>query len=248
MNEYLCGRQPVFEALRARRRRVMRLLVLQSSRPCDILHRTLRLADERAIPVRQVEQRALTALVGGANHQGIAAECGTFPYADFAMMARGLADRKEPALLLVLDHVEDPQNLGALLRSADAAGVHGVILPRDRAVHVTPAVVRASAGASEHAQVALVTNLVHTLEELKDEGLRVAGLEGSPDATLYTAADLTGPIALVVGSEGFGLKRLVREACDLLVRLPMRGKTGSLNAGAAGAVALYEVLRQRQAI
>jgi 23S rRNA (guanosine2251-2'-O)-methyltransferase len=147
--------------------------------------------------------------------------------------------------LLLLDHVQDPQNLGSLLRTAEAAGVHGVIIPGRRAAGVTPAAVRASAGAAEHVRVALVANLVQAMRQLKAEGVWIAGLEAAPDAQLYTKAALSGPLGLVIGSEGQGLARLVRETCDFLIRLPMLGRVESLNAGVAGAIALYEARRQR---
>jgi 23S rRNA (guanosine2251-2'-O)-methyltransferase len=150
-----------------------------------------------------------------------------------------------PNLLLMLDHVQDPQNLGALLRSAECAGVDGVLIPKDRAAAVTSTVVRASAGASEHLRVVKVTNLVRTMKSLRDHGIWWAGLEGSPEAVLYSEADLAGSVGLVVGSEGRGLSRLVRETCDYLIRLPLRGRIHSLNAAVAGGLALYECLRQR---
>jgi 23S rRNA (guanosine2251-2'-O)-methyltransferase len=152
---------------------------------------------------------------------------------------------EQSPFLLLLDHLLDPQNLGSLLRSADAAGVHGVVLPGRRAAGITPAAVRASAGAAEHVLVAQVTNLVQAMERLKGEGLWLAGLEAMAEAQAYTQADLTGPLGLVIGSEGSGLARLVRERCDFLIRLPMHGQVESLNAAVAGAIALYEVRRQR---
>jgi 23S rRNA (guanosine2251-2'-O)-methyltransferase len=144
-----------------------------------------------------------------------------------------------------VNHVQDPQNLGSLLRTAEAAGVHGVVIPDRRAAGVTPAAVRASAGAAEQIRVAQVTNLVRAMEQLKAEGVWMAGLEAAPDAQIYTEADLSGPLGLVVGSEGQGLARLVRERCDYLIRLPMLGQVESLNAAVAGAIALYEARRQR---
>ena len=187
----------------------------------------------------------LDKLGGEVNHQGLAAEVSGYPYVDLEALLEAVQQSGEPPFLLLLDHVQDPQNLGSLLRTAEAAGVHGVVIPERRAAGVTPAAVRASAGAAEHVRVAQVTNLVRAMEWLKAEGVWLAGLEALPGAQLYTQADLRGPLGLVVGSEGQGLARLVRETCDFLIRLPMHGQVESLNAGVAGAIALYEVRRQR---
>jgi len=145
----------------------------------------------------------------------------------------------------MLDCLQDPQNVGTLLRTAEVLGVHGIILPKRRAVEITPAVVNASAGAVEHLRVDIVSNLAQTLEQMKAANLWAVGLEDVPQATEYSLADLNRPLVLVVGSEGTGISRLLRERCDYLIRLPMRGKVGSLNAAVAGSVALYEINRQR---
>ena len=245
MNERLFGRQAIRETLRAGRRPVMQLYVYDAARPGEVLNEILERADERGIPVHRVDNLRMRALVQRGNHQGIAAECGTYPYVDLDGLLAKAAEASEAPLLLLLDHLEDPQNFGSLLRTADAVGVDGTIIPRDRAVGVTPAVVKASAGASEHLGIAIVTNLARTLRELRQDGYLLVGLEGTPTAGLYTGEDLTDALALVVGSEGRGLKRLVRETCDTLIRVPMSGAVSSLNAGVAGALALYEVRRQR---
>ncbi|MGC9332747.1 MAG: 23S rRNA (guanosine(2251)-2'-O)-methyltransferase RlmB [Anaerolineae bacterium] len=245
MREILYGRQPVRETLRARRRQVYRLLLARDTRPADIVAEALALARDSRIPVQEVDRAALDSLGGDANHQGIAAEVSGYPYVDLLQLARAARAADEPPFLLLLDHLLDPQNLGSLLRSADAAGVHGVVLPARRAAGITPAAVRASAGAAEHVRAAQVPNLVQAIEKLKEEGLWLAGLEATPEAQHYSQADLAGPLGLVVGSEGKGLARLVRERCDFLIRLPMHGQVESLNAAVAGAIALYEVRRQR---
>jgi 23S rRNA (guanosine2251-2'-O)-methyltransferase len=154
--------------------------------------------------------------------------------------------RGKVPLVLLLDLLKDPQNVGSLLRTAEAVGAHGVVIQRRRAVGITPAVVHASAGAVEHLPVAQVTNLVDAIGRLKGHDVWVVGMEAMPEAQVYTKADLTGALALVVGSEGGGLRRLVRERCDFLVQLPMHGQVASLNASVAGSVVLYEVLRQRE--
>jgi 23S rRNA (guanosine2251-2'-O)-methyltransferase len=193
-----------------------------------------------------VDRKKLDRMGGEVNHQGLAAEVSGYPYSDLPVLLDVASMRNEPPLLLLLDHLQDPQNLGSLLRSAEATGLHGVLIPRRRAAGVTPAVVRASAGAAEHVHIVQVTNVVRAMEWLKAYGVWLAGLDAVPDAQLYTDADLSGPLGLVVGSEGAGLSRLVREICDFLVRIPMQGQVGSLNAAVAGAVVLYEVRRQRR--
>lgn len=245
MREILYGRQPVRETLRAGRRQVFKLLVARGIRPTGIVGEILSLADRSHIPVQTVEPQNLNQLGNQANHQGLAVEVSGYPYVDLPSLLTAAQTAKEPPFLLVLDHLQDPQNLGSLLRTAEAAGVHGVVIPSRRAVGVTPAVVRASAGAAEHIRVAQVTNLVQAMQFLKAKGIWLVGLEATPDALLYTHADLTLPLGLVVGSEGSGLARLVRATCDWLIRLPMYGQVGSLNAATAGAIALYEVRRQR---
>jgi 23S rRNA (guanosine2251-2'-O)-methyltransferase len=169
-----------------------------------------------------------------------------YPYTDLGEILTQAEGRNEPPLLLLLDCLEDPQNLGTLLRTAEVVGVHGVVIPKRGAVGVTPAVANVSAGATEHIQVMRVTNLVRAIGELKKRGVWVVGLEDLPQARLYSQFDLSGPLALVVGSEGRGMRRLVLESCDVMLRLPMRGHIGSLNAAVAGSIALYEAWRQRE--
>jgi 23S rRNA (guanosine2251-2'-O)-methyltransferase len=244
VREILYGRQPVRESLRARRRHLFRLVLAEGIRGGPV-HEITRLAQQLGVPVQHADRRNLDALCQDGNHQGMALEVSGYAYVALPDLLDVARERAEDPFLLLLDHLQDPQNLGSLLRSAEAAGAHGIVIPRRRAAGVTPAVVRASAGASEHLSVALVTNLAQSMTELKDAGLWMAGLEGSPDAGPLFAADLTGPLGLVLGSEGQGLARLTRERCDFLLRLPMRGQVASLNAAIAGAIALYEARRQR---
>ncbi len=247
MREILYGRQPVRETLRARRRQVFKVLLARGVRSTGIVDQILGLAEQAGVPVQAADRQELDKLGGEVNHQGLAAEVSGYPYVDLATLVDSARQAGEPPFLLLLDHVQDPQNLGSLLRTAEAAGIHGVVIPHRRAAGVTPAAVRASAGAAEHVHVAQVTNLVQAMERMKAEGLWLAGLEALPDAQLYTAADLSGALGLVVGSEGQGLARLVRERCDFLIRLPVHGRVESLNAAVAGAIALYEARRQRTA-
>jgi 23S rRNA (guanosine2251-2'-O)-methyltransferase len=248
MREILYGRQPLRETLRAGRRTVFKLLQARGLQPTGIVGEILALAKRANVAVQVVDRQNLDKLGGGANHQGLAAEVSGYPYVALEELLEAASQAGEPPFLLLLDHVQDPQNLGSLLRTAEAVGVHGVVLPRRRAAGVTPAAVRASAGAAEHVRVAQVTNLVRSMGTLKANGVWLAGLEALPDSLLYTEADLRGALGLVVGSEGQGLARLVRETCDYLIRLPLHGEVTSLNAAVAGAVALYEVLRQRTVV
>jgi len=169
----------------------------------------------------------------------VAMRVGDYPYVELDALLRVCQERGEPPFLLVLDLLKDPQNVGALLRAADSVGVHGVVLQERRGVGVTPAVVSASSGAVEHMNVAIVTNLVMAMRRLKEEGVWLVGLDIGPDAITPDRVDLNRPLALVMGSEGEGLRRLVRDTCDLRVTLPMRGHVQSLNVATAGAIALY---------
>jgi 23S rRNA (guanosine2251-2'-O)-methyltransferase len=240
--EWLYGRNGVTEALRAGRRSPRRVLVSGGAREAG----TRQIADaarEARVPLTEAPREQLDRLAPGANHQGVLLESGAYPYAD----PEPLLDADPPGgpLFLLLDQLQDPQNVGTLLRSAEATGVTAVLIPEHRAAAITPAVVNASAGATEWLRIARVTNLTRTIARLKERNVWVAGLEGTPEARPIDAADLRGALAIVVGSEGGGISRLVREACDFLVRLPMHGRIGSLNAAVAGSVALYAADRQR---
>jgi 23S rRNA (guanosine2251-2'-O)-methyltransferase len=244
--DILVGRNPVLESLRAGRRRARQLLLAEGVGEEGTVAEILVAARDVPIGVRRVSRGELDRIAQGANHQGVALETADYPYADVSAMLALAAGNQEPPFLLFLDLLQDPQNVGTLLRTAEAVGVHGIVLQRRRAVGITPAVVNASSGAVEHLLVSQETNLTRTMEGLKDDGVWFYGLEDSPQATLYTAANLTGPLGLVVGSEGAGLRRLVRETCDVLIRLPMRGRIDSLNAAVAGSIALYAAWDQRR--
>lgn len=246
MKEWIVGRNPVYEVLRAERRSIYRLLVATGLEERGRLNEILQMAAARKITVTRTPRQQLDSM--GENHQGVALEVEEYPYCGVADILERAQQRGEPPFLLVLDVIQNPQNLGVLFRSAEAVGVHGVLLPLRRAAGITPAVVHASAGASEHLLVAQV-NLAQALADLKkDADVWVMGLEGSAeDATLYTQARLDGPLALVVGSEGDGMRDLVRRTCDLLIRLPMLGQIESLNAAVAGSIVLYQALTARMA-
>lgn len=237
MKEILYGRQPVRECLRAHRRHIHRLLLGEGVRETGIITEILSLARELKVPVARVPRERIEGLSDAA--QGVGLEVGAYPYVSVEEILKSAHKRGEPPFLLALDHLQDPHNFGALVRTAEAVGVHGVMIPERRAVGVTPAVVSASAGASEHMRIARVTNLVRTLKALKAEGIWVVGLEDTPGSLPYHTADLNRPLALLVGAEGLGISRLARETCDMVIRLPMRGRVQSLNASVAGGIALY---------
>jgi 23S rRNA (guanosine2251-2'-O)-methyltransferase len=243
VNDIVYGLNPVLEALRSGR--AQRILLADGAKAATAAVAQLTAAAQ--VPIQRMSRRDLDGLLPGTNHQGVAAEVRPFRYTSLDDLLSAAASREEPPFLLILDCIQDPQNLGTLLRTAEAVGVHGVIVPHHRAAEITPAVERASAGAVEYLHVAQVTNLTQTALALKQRGLWIAGVEAAPSAVNYTQASLTGPLAVVVGSEGRGISRLVRESCDFLVKIPMRGKITSLNAAVAGSVVLYEALRQRQA-
>jgi len=243
LKEWISGRNPVYEVLRAHRRQVFRLWVAQGAEEKGRLAEVLELADERKLIVERVPRQRLDTL--GETHQGVAVEVSGYPYSTLQDILGLAQERDEPPFVLVLDALQNPQNFGTLLRTAEAVGVHGVLIPLARTVGVTPAVVHASAGASEHLLVAAL-NLAQGIERLKQADIWVVGLEAGSEAQPLERARLDGALALVVGSEGEGLRALVRKSCDMLVCLPMRGKIQSLNAAVAGSVALYWALQQRR--
>lgn len=242
MCAYLAGRHAVLEAIRAGQR-IRRILVHQEARASQqSLTDVLEAASRARIPVQSTARGRLDAIQ--PRHQGVAAEIDGFAYTPFHDLKTRVQGVGGDALVLVLDRLQDPQNVGSLLRTALAVAVTGVVIPERRAAEITPAVVRSSAGAVEHLAVSRVPNTVRALEELKALGVWIAGLDahgGQP----YDEIDLTGPLAVVVGFEGSGLSRLMRETCDLLIHLPMAGHTESLNAAVAGSIALYHVYRLR---
>lgn len=242
MREWISGRNPVSETLRARRRQVFQLLVAEGAQEKGHLAEIISQCQQRNVPAQRVPRSRLDGLSSG--HQGVALEVSGYPYRDLQDILALAHSRDEPALLLILDALQDPQNLGTLLRTAESVGVHGVLLPYRHTVTVTPAVVSASSGASEHMLIAQ-TNLAQAIETLKVEGIWVIGLENEPHAVLPSRLRLDGPLALVVGSEAQGMRPLVRRACDMLMRLPMRGQVDSLNAAVAGSVALYLIWQAR---
>jgi 23S rRNA (guanosine2251-2'-O)-methyltransferase len=236
MKEWITGRNPVYETLQAGRRQFFRLQIAEGVAEKGRLDEILTLSRMANIPVERVPRKQLESLDAG--HQGVALQVSGYQYCDFIDILERASRHQEPPLVLILDTLQDPQNLGTLLRTAEIVGVHGVLLPYRRTATVTPAVVSASSGASEHLLINQ-TNLAQAIEVLKEEGIWVIGLDSGSEAQVPDKVRLDGALALVVGNEGEGMRRLVRESCDLLMRLPMRGEIDSLNAAVAGSVALY---------
>jgi 23S rRNA (guanosine2251-2'-O)-methyltransferase len=222
-----------------------RVVMMAGRAPLDEI---VALATGKGVTVDRVPSIRLDEMTNGANHQGVAAVAAEFNYTNWPILLERVRNAGPRALLLILDSLQDPQNFGTLLRTAEAIGVTGVVMPEHRAVGVTPAVCNASSGAVEWLRVSRVANLSRVVEDLKDANVWVYALAGDdPEARPYARADLTGPVALVVGSEGHGVGTLLRRRCDGALALPMRGRIESLNAAVAGSVVLYEVLRQREA-
>ncbi|MBG7610339.1 MAG: 23S rRNA (guanosine(2251)-2'-O)-methyltransferase RlmB [Anaerolineae bacterium] len=242
MKEWVVGRNPVYEVLRAHRRNVFRLRIAKNTDQKRHLADVLNICAQKNIAIEYVPRVTLDTL--GSHHQGVAVEISAYPYQTIFDILKRAEERREPPFILILDTVQDPRNLGAMLRSAEAVGVHGVVLPLRRTATVTPTVVNTSSGASEHLLIAQ-SNLVQALDEFKTSGIWVYGLESSSDAKPPNSLDLSGPIALVIGNEASGLRPLVRKTCDVLLELPMRGQVDSLNAAVAGSVALYFVWQAR---
>jgi 23S rRNA (guanosine2251-2'-O)-methyltransferase len=236
MTESVYGRHPVQEVLRAGRREVNRILIAEESRSRGGLQEILREAKAKNIPIVLSTRKSLDNII--SNHQGVIAEVGDYPYVDLTQIAT--FQDPENALVLLLDVIQDPQNLGTLLRTAEAVGVDGILLPHRGSAGVSPAVVSASAGASEHLHIAR-ENLAQSIQLLQESGLWVMGLENSDDAKTLDEVDFKVPLAVVVGGESDGIRRLVRESCDFLVRLPMQGQISSLNAAVAGSIVLYSI-------
>jgi 23S rRNA (guanosine2251-2'-O)-methyltransferase len=236
------GRHPVLELLRGGGRRVDEVAVLSGA--AGSLGQVVALARRAGVKVSYRTRDQLTAIAGTPQHQGVVARVAAAEYRDLDALLELSGSRGEPAFLLALDQIQDPGNLGALLRTAEALGVHGVIVPKHHAVGLTGAVARTSVGALEHVPVARETNMVSTLERLTRSGIWVYGAVARGGRPCWQAS-LTGPVCIVVGAEGQGLRPLVARACDALLTIPMAGRVGSLNAAAAGAVLCYEVYRQR---
>lgn len=240
--DILLGRNAVREAIKSGRS-INRILIAEGSHGGSISE-IINLAKERHLVLQSISTDKLDMLCGGQRHQGVAAYAAPVDYVELDDILNLAKDRGEDPFLILLDELEDPHNLGAILRTADAVGAHGILIPKHRSCPLSSVVAKTSAGAVEYVPVARIGNVSQTLENLKKQGLWVAGadMDGTDN---YYEANLTGPIVLVIGSEGHGVSRLTKEACDFIVKIPMRGKVNSLNASNAAAILAYEILKQR---
>ncbi len=239
--DVIVGRNPVMEAIRAGEE-IDKILVLHGEKNGSITP-ILEKARALKIPIREVAKQKLDFMSGGAAHQGIAAIIAARTYCEISDILLVAKERNEDPFIVICDGIEDPHNLGAIIRTAEAAGVHGIIIPKNRAASLNATVAKASAGALMHMNISRVTNITEAIKELKDNGLWIFGadMDGRPSKDF----DLTGPIALVVGSEGNGISRLVKENCDGIISLPQKGKINSLNASVAAGILMYDILRQK---
>lgn len=242
--EWVAGRNPVVELLRATVP-IHALYVAEGTERDDRIREIFKLAAEQHISLLEIGRIELDKLTGGAVHQGIAAKLNAYEYADPASFAKAAAELGDPALIVMLDGVTDPRNLGAVIRSAAGFGAHGVVIPERRAAHITAAAWKTSAGAAARVPVARVTNLTRQLKAFQDEGMMVIGLAADGEVNLPDSQMIDGPVVVVIGSEGKGLSRLVSETCDELVSIPMSTGLESLNAGVAAGIALYAIAQAR---
>ena len=242
---HIIGRNPVIEALKAKRP-IEKILILRGShgKPIQMIKS---LARENGVIVTEVDKHKFRSLTQSESAQGVVAIAGVKEYDDLDTLLENISSAsgaKRP-FLLILDEITDPHNIGALIRTAECAGVDGIILPKHHAASLTDTVLKTSAGAVEHIPVSRVTNVANTIDRLKEDGYWIVGADGTADK-LYDEIDFTLPVAIIIGAEGKGMRRLVKDKCDFLVRIPLKGKIESLNASVAGAIIMYEVVRQRE--
>ena len=243
MSQYIVGRNPVIEYLQHRARYVEKVWIAEGNTHSRIRH-IIAKAQQAGILIERCTRSELNRLEPSVPHQGVIALVNLTHYSDLSSILAKIQDNERDALLVMLDSVQDPRNLGAVLRTADAANADAVLIPKNRAVGITSAVHKASAGASEHVPIVRVTNVAQTLDLLKKSGIWVVGSAGEASCS-YTDANFSVPLCLVLGGEGAGIRRLVKQKCDYLVHLPMLGRIESLNVSVAAGVLLFEVLRQR---
>jgi 23S rRNA (guanosine2251-2'-O)-methyltransferase len=243
MKEFIYGRNPVYETLRAKRRTFFRIVLAEGVQEKGRLVDILAMAQANKIPVERTPRNRLDKI--SESHQGVMLEASGYPYVTVDDILEQANNRKEQTFILILDSLQDPQNLGTLMRTAESVGVHGVVIPSHRAAEITPAVVSASSGASEHLLV-VQENLAQAIARLRQENVWIVALDEDPASQSPAEIRLDGPLAVVVGSEGQGIRPLVRQSCDFYLRLPMQGKIESLNAAVAGSVVLYLAYLARQ--
>lgn len=245
MTHFIYGRWPVLECLRAGRREMQKLLVADGIQEKGVIAEILGYAQELGVDTRRVPRRVIDDLAHEGNHQGVVLRTNGYPYVELEDLPAISRERGEKPFFLALDLLKDPQNVGVLLRVADAVGVHGIILQTRRGVEITSSVVAASSGAVEHLAVAQVTNLVNALKWFKEQEIWIIGMDIGPDLAPADKIDMNRALVLVLGSEGEGMRRLVRETCDILTTLPMRGEVESLNVATVGSIVLYQAWSAR---
>lgn len=241
--EIIGGKHSVIEALKSGRT-INKIWVAENAQK-HLTQPIVVEAKKLGVVIQHVDKRKLDQLAPGVQHQGVVAQAAPYAYAEVEDILQAAEQKGEPPFILLLDEIEDPHNLGSILRTADCTGVHGVIVPKRRSAQVTATVSKTSAGAAEYVPVARVTNLGQTIDSLKEKGIWVVGTDVSAAAGIYETNVFDGPVAIVIGNEGKGMGRLIREKCDVLVKLPMNGRINSLNASVAAGVVMYEVLRLR---
>lgn len=239
--DIIAGRNPVFEAIRSGR--AIDSVLIAKDNFSGSVTRIVALCKEKDIVIKEVSPAKIEALCPGLNHQGVAAVAAAHEYAELDDILKAAKDKNEPPFIVIADEISDPHNLGAIIRSAEAAGAHGVVIPKRNSAGLTSVVDKSSSGALEYMPVARVANLVTAIEELKEQGIWVYGAD--MDGKDIYETDFSGPVAVVVGSEGKGISRLIKEKCDFIVSIPMRGSISSLNASVACGIILYEVVRNR---
>lgn len=241
-NDKVEGRNPVLEALRSERE-IDKILIAKGAKEGSI-NKIIGMAKDKGIIIQYVEKQKLNEIAESNNHQGVIALVAAYKYSEVEDILEKASVKGEKPFIIILDEIMDPHNLGSIMRTADAVGAHGIIIPKRRSVGLTATVAKTSAGAIEYVPVARVSNIPQAIDKLKQEGLWVVGADMRGDKD-YFHEDMTGAIALVIGNEGKGISRLVKEKCDFLVKIPMTGKVASLNASIAAGILMYEVLRQK---
>lgn len=238
------GRNPVIEAIK-NNREIDKIMVANSAKEGSI-KKIIGMAKEKNLIIQYVDKNKLDEISTSHAHQGVIAQVSEYKYWELEDLIQSVKQKGEDPFFIILDEITDPHNLGTIVRTADAVGAHGVIIPKRRSVHITPVVVKASAGAIEYVPICKVTNIVNTIKKLKEEGLWIAAAD--MDGEVFYEQNLTGALGLVIGSEGFGISRLVKENCDFTVKMPMIGNVTSLNASVAGGILLYEIFKQRSGV
>lgn len=238
------GRNPVIEAIK-NNREIDKIMIANSAKEGSI-KKVIGMAKEKNLIIQYVDKNKLDEISTSHAHQGVIAQVSEHKYWELEDLIQSVKEKGEDPFFIILDEITDPHNLGTIVRTADAVGAHGVIIPKRRSVHITPVVVKASAGAIEYVPVCKVTNIVNTIKRLKEEGLWIAAAD--MDGEVFYEQNLTGALGLVIGSEGFGISRLVKENCDFTVKMPMIGNVTSLNASVAGGILLYEIFKQRSGV